>query len=128
MKTLLALAAALSLGATCNPPNPAPPVPDATDAVAPPAPPPPAPEAGPSPVYDGSTTSSCYRACVALQSAGCKEGSGLCLTRLQVVNDMHTERNAAAGNRALTCDDLAAVKSAADVIKTGQKCTPAGDR
>ena len=99
------------------PPGPVVPTPDA-DAIAPPQ-----PEAGPV-SFDSATTSVCYRGCQALAAAGCAEGSSiLCVTRLQTINDARTERNPAHGNLALTCDDVAGVKSAADVAKIGQKCS-----
>ena len=112
--TAVALSVAVSIGVMACPP-PSPPVgpPDA-DAFAPPLPP---------PVYDGSTTSDCYLACLALKTAGCREGSGTCITRLQSINDLRTEQNLANGKRPLTCVDVEKVKTPADFKAMGQVCT-----
>jgi len=115
-----------------TPPQPSPVPPDADAAPvfpeAGPLPPPPTPEAAPlpPPAYDGSTTSACYKACQALLSVGCEEGSGTCVVRLQTISDGKLEPNKANRNLPLTCDDLAKVKTAADVVATGQPCSLTG--
>jgi hypothetical protein len=124
MKPLFALAIASCLAqAGCpTPPLPKPAPPDANDAA--PAPPPPQP-----PSYDGSTTSTCYKACQALHTAGCAEGDAVnCIVRLQSINDLRTQKNLANQGKALTCDDLAAVKTASDVTRTGQPCSPSSSK
>lgn len=114
----------------CPPPSPRPIPPDATDAapIFPEAGPLPAPPeaAPPAPTYDGSTTSACFLACQAMAAVGCKEGSGTCITRLQTISDGKLEPNRANHNLPLKCQDLEKVKTAADVVATGQACTAVG--
>lgn len=110
-----AVSVVISIGIMACPPVPPPsPMPPDADAFAPPPPP---------PVYDGSTTSDCFLACQALQKAGCREGSGNCITRLQTINDLRTEQNLANGKRPLTCVDVEKVKTPADFKAMGQVCT-----
>jgi hypothetical protein len=110
------LALLLVLSACTPQPSPVVPTPDASDAsafgeTAPPAPPAPPP-----------ASSVCMAACAAEQAAGCVVLSD-CGSVLQARTQARLARNAKTGN-ALTCDDLAAVKTAADVKALGQPCGP----
>lgn len=102
----------------CPSPNggPVTPPPDVFEA----SPPIPLPEAA---VYEGSTTSDCFKACEALRVAGCKEGSGTCITRLQTIQDLHTEQNLLNQKRPLTCKDVEGVRTPQDFRAMGQVCT-----
>lgn len=112
MRKFVVLLPAILLGCPSPAPQPnPPPQPDATDATP------------PSPTYDGATTSACFQACQALLAAGCKEGGGNCLVKLQVISDRGLEPNKANRNLPLKCDDLKGVKSPSDVTATGQACT-----
>lgn len=97
-------------------PSPTPMPPDAFEV----GPPVPLPEAS---VYDGSTTSDCFKACQALAEAGCQEGKGTCVLKLQTINDLHTEQNLANGKRPLTCKDVEGVRTPQDFRAMGQVCT-----
>lgn len=110
------VAAATMLFACPPAPSPSPMPPDAFEV----GPPIPLPEAS---TYDGSTTSDCYLACEALKTAGCREGSGACVLKLQTIQDLHTEQNLANGKRPLTCVDVEKVKTPADFRAMGQVCT-----
>jgi hypothetical protein len=79
------------------------------------------------PTFDGSTTKACFLACQALSTAGCAEGAGNCVTRLQTVVDLKSEVNTST-HHLLTCDDLETVKTPADVVAVGQKCTLEGGK
>lgn len=90
-------------------PSPAPaPAPSPTDAP----PPPPSPP-----------SSSCASACAALAQAGCTEGRDEgCATSLAAIErrQLVTEKDS---GRPLTCADLAAARTPADVLALGAGCT-----
>lgn len=116
--------AALSIGATCNPPPPTPPTPDATDAVAPPAPvvdAAPALDTAPAPVITDAS-GPCVSACAALQAAGCSIGTHADCPTVED-RDLGSGKvaNPATG-KPLTCADVAKVKSRADAQRFGFVC------
>jgi hypothetical protein len=91
----------------CTPSNNAP---DASPPAPVPIPPPPAP-----------IDPTCTGACTALALAGCNEGrSPSCAAALSNVQGHLAEPS----GRPLTCADLSAVKTAADVRALGQACSP----
>lgn len=109
----VAFVGAVALLAACPPPTPPSPPPDASDAA--PAP----PEAGPAPP---APSSPCDAACAAMTKAGCvvQPDCSAVLTRDTAARRI---RNAKTG-AALTCPELAAVQTSADVKALGQSCGP----
>lgn len=138
MRTILifsAICACATLGmAGCPPTPPTPPVVDAgADAPLPPppvptadsapTPTPPVDAAPPPPVVDASpppSTDPCTNACNQMNSVGCAQQAD-CAKVLGLVQANRTNRNPKTSN-ALTCNDLLAVKSAADVTANGWSC------
>lgn len=98
----------------CTPTPPLVPSPDASDASA-------FGDAVPS-IADGGFTGPCAPACNAMVKAGCVVRTD-CAAVLQSKTSARDIRNAATGN-ALTCDDVAKVKTAQDVAALGQPCGP----
>jgi hypothetical protein len=117
MKTLAIAAGALFALLPLGCPSPAPPrpmPPDATDAM---------------PAFDAAPKTACMLACQQLAMIGCAEGAAVtCVGRLSAIDALHAEPNRAKGNDPLQCGDFAAVKSAANVVAMGQRCTLLGDR
>lgn len=102
MKALLVMV--LLSGCTPTPQPVPPPTPDASDA-APPSP------------------GDCAAACQALTNAGCTEGQAVtCISRMLTIERGRLDPNPKRFNLPLTCADVAAVKTAADVHDVGQKC------
>jgi hypothetical protein len=96
-----------ALHVACTPvPAPVTPPPDASDAA-----PAPAPLAG-----------ACAAACAAMQAAGCAVLPTCTATLTRDVDGEHRIRKPS--GTPLTCADLAAVKTAADVQALGQPCGP----
>jgi hypothetical protein len=117
--SLFLLLALLLLGCPPSPP-PVPPTPDASDAAS-------LPETAPAPPIDAAPPApptACAQACAALQAAGCVVQAN-CATVLSADTAARRFRNPKTGN-ALTCADLAVVKTAADVVALGQSCGPPG--
>jgi hypothetical protein len=70
-----------------------------------------------------SPSVACLSACDALVVVGCSEGSDVrCAVRLQTINDGRLDPNPANGRLPLTCLDVRAVHSEADVRAIGQRC------
>ncbi len=114
---LLVVLPAFLLGCPPSPP-PVPPTPDASDAAA-------MPETAPAPPLDAAPPApptACAQACSALQAAGCVVQAN-CAAVLAADMAARRFRNPKTGN-ALTCADLAVVKTAADVVALGQGCGP----
>lgn len=112
------------------PPSPVPPPvpPDATDSAVPVD----APVTivdSPSPVVDAplppaDASNKCAAACAAMKAAGCTEGAALsCIGRMQTISDKRLNPNPSKHNLPVTCDDLASVKTPADVRANGEPCT-----
>ena len=103
---------AVVLAACPTPPLPTPtPIPDASDAA-------------PTPIAaDAGTSASCVAACLALQTAGCVVLDDCALALTSDLGPTGIVRNPVTG-KALTCDDVAKVKSASDAQQLGQPCGP----
>lgn len=99
----------LVIWAACTPIPPVTPPVDASDAAV--------------PTYDGAfSPSPCGKACAAMQAVGCVVQAD-CETVLTVQTKARTIRNAMTGN-ALTCDDIAIVTTAGQILAIGQPCGP----
>ncbi len=101
----------LMLACHPTPPTPMPPI-DASDAAP-----------FPVPVLDGASPSDCAAACAAMQAAGCSEGTAPgCATDEATMERMRLDPNPRNRNLPLTCADVAAIKSQADLRALHQKC------
>jgi hypothetical protein len=107
---------------SCTPsPTPVVPTPDASDAAS-------QAETAPTPSLDAAPPTpptACAQACAAMQAAGCVVQAN-CAAVLAADTAVRRFRNPKTGN-ALTCAELAAVKTAADVVALGQSCGPPSD-
>lgn len=114
---IVAVMVAYGVAGCPQPPKPAP-GPDA-DANSPPPP----------PASDGAVLSDiCAHACEALALAGCREGdpaptpASACYKNAATIEKLRLNPNPAKGGAPLTCADLTAAKTPADVRAMGQEC------
>jgi hypothetical protein len=108
---VMTFAMGLMLACHPTPPTPMPPI-DASDAAP-----------FPTPSLDGGFTTACVAACAALKAASCSEGSDPACAASETTMEAHRlDPNPQKGNLPLTCADVSAVKTAADVRALHQKC------